>query len=742
MTVVALRGCRATPLLPYLQALGVLRLLHEQCTPGLTSYWEGTTLHIDSDLSREHLVAFFLERYQPTPVLSPWNNRCVTALRKGSGTGVGTKGITAIANSEDSRFETMRITLGKARELLELAVIEGWADGNGKIANKPKTKKAFLTACRAIFPDEALGWLDTATVLSDSERLHYPLILGGAGGVLGSGDLSLNFLDAVADLLLNRKKAAYSKKLLAHALFGDGHPKLHNRPVGQYAPGAAGTVNSSAFGSAKSVTNLWSFVLGMEGALIFSSGVARRFGGSQGLATTPFTVQGHSAGYSAAEAETVRGEFWAPLWQRPMSLPELRHVIAEGRLSWRGQQASNGLDAAKALSTLGVDRGFSHFERYVIAKRFGDLSLAAPVGSFVVTRQPADRVSLLSTTDTWVARVRRQRSLPQAAGSALRRVDAAQMKVTQNPSSPALLQDFLVEFAALEWTVSRNPRIADAVGGPIRPLGRERWGPELDDGTVEWRLAAALATQRDRRRSARPTTSERRAATASVLFRPVMLPETHRRRLEWDPRPSVSPSGSVTNRLAAAVIARTVLCADRAAGDTTVLTVGSGGLAAFDYAQRVRWADVDAFLNFEVDDRRLNQLLSAAALLDGPPRIEWPQKGHLVVADPARAVLGGFYHSQPVVTPATDENPEGPKVLLLPGRSWPQKLHAGRTEDVFREALVRLRAAGFEPAVRADWIRVPSPNRLLASLLIPTTTRHVQQGIYAICPPTTGERPL
>ena len=260
----------------------------------------------------------------------------------------------------------------------------------------------------------------------------------------------------------------------------------------------------------------------MEGALIFASGVARRFGGSQGKATMPFTVSGDKVGYAAAEGEDVKGEFWAPIWQRSMTVPELRRVIAEGRLSWRGKQATSGVDAAKALCTLGADRGFSHFERYVLAKRFGDSYLAVPVGPFVVTRQPADRVSLLRTTDTWVAGVRRQ-SLPHAAASALRRVDAAQMKVTQNPDSPdspALLQDFLVELAALEWAISRNPQIAKNVREPIQPLNCKEWGPLLDDGTVEWRLAAALATQRDRRLTHPPTLAERRSGTANVLFRP------------------------------------------------------------------------------------------------------------------------------------------------------------------------------------------------------------------------------
>ena len=73
MAVVALAGCRATPLLSYLQALGALRLLHEQCAPDLTSYWDGSTLHVKGDLTQETITKFFVEDYEPTPMVSPWN---------------------------------------------------------------------------------------------------------------------------------------------------------------------------------------------------------------------------------------------------------------------------------------------------------------------------------------------------------------------------------------------------------------------------------------------------------------------------------------------------------------------------------------------------------------------------------------------------------------------------------------------------------------------------------------------
>ena len=741
MAVVALGGCRATPLLSYLQALGVLRLLHEQCAPDLTSYWDGSTLHVKGDLTQETIAKFFVEEYEPTPMLSPWNGGGGFRTLKHE---KGEQAVAEIETSDDSRLASFRTAISAARVVWDLGRRDGWVEerwkekaGETKRYSLKVDKATFLAACRAVFPDEALDWLDAAVVLTDARKPQFPLLLG-TGGNLGRLDLATTYMEAISDLF-NPKQTNRSTQLLAHALFGEGNPKLENLKAGQYAPGAAATMNSWAFdaGTAgRNVANPWSVVLGMEGALLFASGVARRFGGSQGKATMPFTVASDKVGYAAAEGEDVKGEFWAPIWQRPMTVPELRRVIAEGRLSWRGKQAASGVDAAKALSTLGVDRGFSHFERYVIANRFGGRSpLAMPVGSFVATRQPADRVSLLSTTDTWLARVRGQRDLPRAAGSALRRVQAAQWKVTQNPDSEAL-QDVLVKLAALEWAVSRNPRIAKAVGGPVPSLDRKAWGPLLDDGSVEWRLAAALATQRDRRLSRPPTSSERRSATANVLFRPVTLHDTYWNRLEWDTRPTAGPRGSVTDRLAAAVMARSVLAADRAGSDINVLTVGVGGQVAFDYAEWVGRADVDAFLNSLVDgrslvdERRLNGLLSAAALLDGPPRIKWPYNDHPVMADPARAVLGAFFHPRPVRTPATDENPEGHDVLLLPGRSWPRQLHAGRTAGVFREALVRLRTAGFEPAVRAGSVGVPDPRRLLASLLIPVTTGDVQKAIY------------
>ncbi|MCI0347434.1 MAG: type I-U CRISPR-associated protein Csx17, partial [Chloroflexi bacterium] len=74
MTTVALPGCRPQPIGSYLKALGTARLVGRQADPYVTCWWEGDAFWLESTLDRDDLVAFLVERYEPTPVLSPWNS--------------------------------------------------------------------------------------------------------------------------------------------------------------------------------------------------------------------------------------------------------------------------------------------------------------------------------------------------------------------------------------------------------------------------------------------------------------------------------------------------------------------------------------------------------------------------------------------------------------------------------------------------------------------------------------------
>jgi len=68
-----LTGCTPVPLAHYLKALGILRLVAEQKDPDACGRWRGEYFELRTSLSRDELQRFFLEEYQPTPVLAPWN---------------------------------------------------------------------------------------------------------------------------------------------------------------------------------------------------------------------------------------------------------------------------------------------------------------------------------------------------------------------------------------------------------------------------------------------------------------------------------------------------------------------------------------------------------------------------------------------------------------------------------------------------------------------------------------------
>ncbi len=71
-----LNGCSPAPLANYLKALGILRLVGEQADPKARGWWDGERFCLLTKLSKEQLEKFFLERYEPTPLVSPWNKGC------------------------------------------------------------------------------------------------------------------------------------------------------------------------------------------------------------------------------------------------------------------------------------------------------------------------------------------------------------------------------------------------------------------------------------------------------------------------------------------------------------------------------------------------------------------------------------------------------------------------------------------------------------------------------------------
>ena len=694
-----LRGCTPEPLMAYLKALGIFRLVSEQKDQGARACWQNDGFFLRSALDREALAQFFLEEYRPTPIVSPWNGGSGFRAKDNA------KAMDAILELESPRFQLWNEVIATGRLIL---------DQSGPVGKE--TKEWILAECRARFPDAALDWLDAAYVLTADGAKYAPLL--GTGGNDGRLDFSNNFMQSLM-LALNldqrRDGAAIVHNQVVAALFNEGSPELvRKRSTGFYNPGSVGGANASAGFNDEAMTNPWDYVLMFEGALLFAGAPARRLSPlSSSKAVFPFTVDNSAAGYgTAADSEyggSARAEFWAPLWDRPASLNELNHLVSEGRAQLGRRQVSNGTNFARAVAGLGTERGVAQFQRYGFLERNGQAYLAAPLGRFHLRddRDAAQRANVLFDLDPWLESLRRAataRNAPAGLGTALRRVDQTIIDFCQH-GQPHDLQNVLIAVGHAErWLATSSLRNGPY---PVRPLNSLslQWLHHADDRTAEFRLARAMASilpgQKDGQVYAGP-------------IRENLEPVEARRRADWK-------EGSTSFAWTAG---------DALSNMTAVLERRGleGGMASLhhpplDSSYSALLDDVVVFLNGGVNVQRMIELaLPLSCVRHRPLTAPVDRQQSVPVALPAAyAVM---------------------KLTLLPGRFscpafgladtdiWMEPamiamLRAGRIKDAYQVALRRLRAAGLPPTL-SNTPGIPDRSelarRLAAALLFPTGT--------------------
>lgn len=458
---VVLGGCRPEPLASYLKALGVLRLVGEQKDPDARGAWQGEHFVLESTLEREALVRFFAEEWKPTPVVAPWNG--------GSGFWPTTsdEAVRSIEASGDERLAEYARTIAAVRAALAALAFK-------EAPEKGEPKTLLLTYLRARLSDEALAWLDAAAVLTDGDPI-YPALLG-TGGNDGRQDFSNNFMQRVLVTLSDATG-------LAPALFRSPSRTDFKGSMGQFAP------------TQLSRSAPWDFVLALEGALVLAGAATRRLESSDsGTLAFPFHTRATCAP-SIVDGEDGHGELWLPLWATPASYRDIRQLFAEGRAKRSPEHsASTGLDFARSVARLGVDRGLAEFVRYSFQPRNGKNYFATPLGRFSTREVPS--VRLLDEIDAWYERLRRKaggKNVPASVAVAKRRLELAMFGAAERGE----LRPVLLALGDMEQALARSLGFTiKAYLGPAPALGAG-WAAAARDGSMEQRLAAALATRPD-----------------------------------------------------------------------------------------------------------------------------------------------------------------------------------------------------------------------------------------------------
>lgn len=344
--------------------------------------------------------------FRPESVVAPWNS--------GSGFADNGKSPAAerilkwIRESSDERLAPLQLAVAGSDRVVSEARRIGIADLWDK-----KRKPEVLRLCRNELPDAAIAWLDAAIALGQDDDPSYSRLLG-TGGNLGRQELSVAYLQQVRTVL----EGSGSMEWLASALDGRQRAAFPKDSPGQFDPGGVGASDEP-----NPVGNPWTFLFLVEGTLLFATAVVRRYGSAYREAALPFQVAGLTAGFaSAAPEERPLAELWALEWSEAMRIPDVAHLLGEGRADWNSHTARSGLDMVRAAATFGVDRGIAAFHRHVFVSRLGQNPIAVPAGRIEVGVRGG--VDLLTELDRWRDALRRS-APPSYTAARLRALDQA-----------------------------------------------------------------------------------------------------------------------------------------------------------------------------------------------------------------------------------------------------------------------------------------------------------------------------
>lgn len=743
MNTIILKGCTPEPLMSYLKALGVLRIIAEGPDPDIRGCWRDGVLTIKSILDEQSLIDFFDSAYQPTPVFAPWNGDGGFLTDSGASMELVNKirsttypnlmqlknAISSIDNVSilkdfkeqrdvKKKLEDKKKKLKKTKQRLSESEAEQLKEAT-RLVNV--IKNDILYRIRTGFPDEVVRWLDSCVAITADGFNVSPLL--GSGGVDGKLEMSANFMKNVVAIL--DADQATRTNWIKHAILGQGIVNLQKTAIGQFSPGHVGGPNATQGFEGDSGINPFDFVLMIEGAIFISGAVSRRYGTDRSAkAAFPFTVYSSPIGYgskSDADAKGSRGEIWLPLWNRLADIREVNYLFSEGRADLSGRQATSGVDFARAVSTLGVDRGIQGFTRYSFLQRNGKAYLASPIGSFEVMVRP--NVDLLREIDPWLDRFRpaaTEDKTPPRFKSAQRKIETAIFSFCQY-GGPSRFADILCALGQAEKELAYGENFRK--DNYLRPLAglSPKWLEAAYDESPEFEIALSLAGIYD---------ASYKIGTLRANLEPVKTGKNKQGSMgaAWSEggREVVWISSELIRNLAA-VLERRIMDGGRAG--CYRLPISCRRTSSLDA--------IAAFIAGATDDRRIEELLWGMLLIDHYK--DYPLlKRRTIDAPPlprSYALLKLLFIPGPLTT--QNENVEvRPEMAILP------LLRAKRVDDACQIALRRLRASGFIPQAHQtarQWY-TPDPARLAASLLIPVASRDVEYLKSMVLRPETNNQ--
>lgn len=467
--------------------------------------------------------------------------------------------------------------------------------------------------------------------------------------------------------------------------------------------------------------------LACEGLVFFAGSASRRLGArTRPVGAFPFVVVA-AAPYAAGEIGRDRGEVWAPLWSRPMTVPEIAALFTRGRAEIGGRGAVTPAAFAVAIMRRGVDAGIGEFRRFALGKTtsantFEPRYLGAapvPVGSADARSDAFERMlGLIESLPADRKEGQRWRFVGLRGPVENALVNAASRP--DDPETMAALLDASVQ-ALDRVDVNRSFR-EKGVSWRSLPLD---WLPALvggDSPAIEARLALSLVSAfpveypfalyrfgvewRNQKRDRRPNKNS-----------PYAHPKTAPARWVWRTGPLL--------RNLCTIIQRRLLDWD----DEHELGAPPARMPV-----AARLSDVEAWLDGDVDEALLTRWLSRLALFDWsfvPTSVR-----ALPTFDSARTAVGSTLALYGLLHPLFDLRPV-PDTGRANGRDHLAAETGARTPAAARRMMALLRGGDVERAVEVARSRYSMARAPLMSMDAPWATEDAERLLAALLFPAS-----
>lgn len=687
LPVISIPGLRPTSLGGYLTALGLLKVLSRQW-PSVRAAWREGVLQVVDGPSDRDALAGALIAVADQSLWTLYDRGWADAQKASTKAKSGAKLALWQAAAEERELELFASHAAPATRVFFNPLL-----GTGGNAGK----RAFND-----------GWVEATDSLKPPKASKKKSSKGDA-----NADDRRESLFALLD---GEASTWEAKKLNAASWFSEAN-KLYNSGQSAFSEG---TISP------------WAMVLACEGITFFAGGASRRLGSrARSVGAFPFVVTA-AAPETAGEAGHDRGEIWAPLWSRPMTVPEVTALFARGRAEIGGHGAATPAAFAVAVTRRGVDAGINEFRRFALGKTTSANTFeprylgAAPVPSEKAVSRSKAFSHLLGLIE----------SLPpdRKEGQRWRFVGLRGPLESALVHAAAARDDSEAAIALLDATVGALDRVDvnrsfRERGVTWRPLPLEWLSFLFGDVAldVETRLALSLV-------SAFP------AAYPFALYRfgIAWRDEMYNRSSKTNPpytHPKIAPSrwawhGGLLSWTLGAVLQQRLLDWEDKRDDDSA----SPSRALI----RASLSDVEHWLAGDVDEPLLGQWLARLALFDWartriPTNIkDLIQCEHRETAVSPLLALYGLLHPLFDLRPLWQKGSRNERNLLAPktkartaaaARRMAALLRGGDTERAVEVACSRYAMAGTPPMTTDTPWTVATPERLLASLLFPVRNR-------------------